>query len=185
MKTLRHKTSVSVDSGSIMVLLTSMPKEESFPIKKGKYKITLKVRNSWNGPQVSSNYLEVKGDMFVSIADGFYRDEENGEDPVKNHEVYKKGCVLCTGGDGEFFLSIEIKKVSKIGKDPYKTLLNKAKTFLKGKKFSNELAETFVSKFMNGVYYEKVNELIMKERSKEMSRMLKEMKKLIPSKPQQ
>ena len=182
---IKQKVKVDVDAGQIMALVTPLPSgKHSFSLPKGTYKIKLSVKDSWNGPNFSENYLVVKHDSFLSVDDGFYKDPDAGEDAYENKELYKKGCALSTGGDGSFTVLVEVSKTTRIGQDPFKKTLKEAKNFLKTRKsfknisFSDKDREAFGEKFCSKVYYREVNDLLILEEMKRLKKMIDRWKKV-------
>lgn len=178
MKSTKYKFQVDVDAGQIMALIRDTATKNSFPIKKGKYKITLKVKESWDGPNKSHNFLLVKEDAFLCVDDGFYKDN-NGEEAFENEELFKQGCAVSTGGDGGFEVEITLTPVKVLGKDPYKEILAKAKAFLKNKKYTEKFGSSFAKKFLTNCYYSSVNEMIQKKQNESMRDLLNNMDKML------
>lgn len=174
MSKLLKNIKVSVDTGEIAVLVQQ--EETSYPIKKGKYLIELTVKESWRGKTSNKSYLDVKKDSYLAIRDGFEFDDGNLLSFSNSH---KKGCVVSTGGDGEFSVSIKLTPCSKIGPDLYKEFLKKAKFFLKGKKYSTKLKHDFVKKFLHNAYDEEVDSLLQDLKHKKTDRSLKEIEKFL------
>ena len=174
---MKKRFKVSVDTGSIYCLLSKNKGKKSIPLSKGKYKVSLLVKNCWNGRVENYGFLDVKEKSFLNFDDAGIIDLDN-EIFVKEEDLHKQGCLLSTGGDGTFMVEVTLKKVSKIGKDPYQLLLKEAKEFFKKNKYSEETSKIFVDKFFKNVYYRKINEIIEKKRSQQIRKMLKDLKKL-------
>lgn len=170
---------IDVDTGSITALVSSKdpnPFQFKIPIKKGKYKIVMTVKNCWNGKVSNFNFLDVKKDSFLYFSDGFI---DNNENEIKAETLFKKGCQLSTGGDGAFTLFYEIIAVKKIGQDPYLNLLKKAKVFFKKNKFSNENSTKFCDLFLSNCYYSQIVKIVENQRRKETQKILDEVEKFI------
>jgi hypothetical protein len=175
---INKKFKILVDSGSIMALIKPPTKEDltHFPLKKGKYKITMIVKKSWNDYVVkNSNYLDVKKDSTVCVSDGFYINDN----PILVKTLYKRGCSISTGGDGEFTVEILISSVANIGKDPYKENLKKAKQFFKTHDFNDKNSLKFRNLFLKNEYHPDIMRILEKKRSLELKELLNEAKKIL------
>jgi len=168
-----------VDSGSITALVSLKdPSNFQFkvPIKKGKYKIEMIVKNCWNGKVSNFNYLDVKKDSFIYFDDGFL---DKNDKVVYADFLFKKGCQLSTGGDGVFTLFYKISPLKKIGQDPFKILLKKAKIFFKKNKYSRKNSEKFSNIFLTNCYYYTIANIVQNEYRKDIQKLLKEAENFI------
>lgn len=183
MRNFKYKVKVPVDTGSIVVaLFPKMPEETPFiSVAKGKYQITLKIKDSWNGPNKQVQYLEAKRDAFLLVADALYKNEAK-EIFYEPKNLYKKGCSISTGGDGEFEVEIILTPVKTIPEDPYKVLLKEANSFFKTRKYNEKTAQSFVKKFLQGSYCEEIEAILGKARSQHMEALLKNIDKLLKKK---
>jgi hypothetical protein len=172
---------VDVDTGEILAIVRPKKYKHSFPIKKGKYKITLTVEDCWRGRTTNYEYLDVKTDSYIAVGDSgaaFLNENEIENLDVSN--IHKKGCFLSTGGDGRFKVDISVELVSKITENPHKALLNNAKVFFKTKEYNDETEKEFVEKFLHNCYSYLINDILMfkqLEKSKKMLQRLRSMSK--------
>ena len=188
MSKITKKISLNINTATIEAVVSNkmIPTQEGydsycFHVKKGKYMISLSIKeDAWKGKTLTStNYLDIKKDSYINIDDGYYGYEDLQLDHKK---FYKKGCFISTGSDGDFELEITLTPVKKLGKDPFKETLAKAKKFItKNKtKKADDISEQFIDMFLMPCYYEEINHLIANKRSKEMQKLLDTTDKLLP-----
>lgn len=163
---------ISVDTGSIAALLVKDKTKKSIKLKKGKYKLALLVKNCWNGRVENYGFLDVSDNQYLSFGDSGIL-MINDEDFIREEDLHKIGCTIGTGGDGSFNLYVKITPISRIGSDPYLKKLKLAKDFFKKRKYNEDSSKEFVKLFMSNCYYPSISDILDKERSKEMKKLLK------------
>lgn len=167
---------ISVDAGSVAAYLTEKkPANHFLPISKGLYKIDLSVKNCWNGPNENYDFLEVEKDCYLKVSDIGHLDELG----IKDEEIHKKGCLLGTGGDGDFAITVELTPIKSIPYNPYEKKLNEAKAFLAGKKYSDELSDEFYKKFCKGYNYTEFGDMLLLARLTSLQAIHDELKAIL------
>lgn len=173
---MTKKYLINVDSGAIAAILSKNKTEKCIQLKPGIYRVDISANKSWNGKVENYGYLKVSKEKPYLVVDdiGILNEEK-----IREENLHKRGTFLNTGGDGPFKVTILVKKVSRLGLDPYKKLLSKAKDFLKKTTYSEESSKQFVSLFMRSTYYEKIAHLLQKKRDEEIQKIINEHAELL------
>jgi len=141
---------VGVDGGNItVILLSSIPhakdidlKEfETIPIKKGKYKLSFRIPDCWNGDLRLEGYINAKKDDVLVVADCCYwlEDYNDGDYDYdwfetkysSGADMHGEGLYCGTGGDGCFNVEISLEKVNRAPHNKFKKLLKEVEFFRK------------------------------------------------------
>ncbi len=174
---MKFRKRVTVDSGQIVALVVDSPTKKSVPISKGKYEISLSVKTSWNdGLTTSVDFLDVKKDSYLAFADGFWIGDDESRF-YKSSNIHPRGCIIDTGGDGLFVVTVTLKKIRLIPFNPHKRRVQQAKAFLKRKGYSEENAKEYIEIF--GYFDDKVRDLLEEARHKNLQKTLDKIKKIL------
>lgn len=174
---ISRRFKVNVDCGQVLAKLGKKPSEHHILLSPGLYKLTLKVSNCWvSGGTKNHGFLEVKEPMYLNISDYY----------IRSNKLFKKGCGINTGGDGQFSVQVKIDKLnkkqwSKIS-DIEEERLQKAKIFFKNNKYNKVNSQKFIKLFLKNFHNSKISNILegqslkeMKENNKKLDKLLKQL----------
>ena len=171
---MKKQFKISVDTGAIVAFVVSKKTKDSFQLPAGKYKITLTVPDCWKGKTENYDFLDLKKDSFIAVADSNRLD-----DSITEQNLHKKGCFISTGGDGDFKVTVNVSSVSSIPYNPAKKRLKEATEFFNKNPYNDETTQIFIDKFLYNVYDPEIAKILASKKSDDMKEMLDSMKNIL------